>query len=406
MQGLDRVAKIKTRYGGRYVRAVDGLAEHGRRSWFYYVNGYLADQGSAEYRLRDGDVEWWDYRSWRDPLDDAVVVGAWPEPFRHGYGGERRKTVVVSFNRALGRRIAAARRGLGEPNGAGGCQRDRDRPETERPLLRGAAAARSRLAGALRPRGGVRVAAGGESGPGPLPVLGAVSPAPAAALLAGLVAAALLADRTISVAAITLLLLLVCLRAPAPRRRLYLVGAFFSGFGVFVVSPFVASIGSDVLWSGPTVPVLGQLDVTREELHLALFQGAAADRGRRSRSRSTRSCSTTTGWCRPRALRDGRCWRSRLRPGSCRRWSATPRACSSRCAGAGWRWRACADGRRLVSPLLAGSLERALNLAEAMEARGYGRPGGTRSPKPGWGARERLALALGVLAVVAGALWL
>ena len=106
MQGLDRVAQIKTRYGGRYVRAVDGLAEHGRRSWFYYVNGYLADQGSAEYRLRDGDVEWWDYRSWRDPLDDAVVVGAWPEPFRHGYGGERWKTVVVSSNGGLGKRIA------------------------------------------------------------------------------------------------------------------------------------------------------------------------------------------------------------------------------------------------------------------------------------------------------------
>ena len=32
---------------------------------------------------------------------------------------------------------------------------------------------------------------------------------------------------------------------------------------------------------------------------------------------------------------------------------------------------------RLLSPLLAGSLERGLNLAEAMEARGYGRPGAT-----------------------------
>ena len=85
-----------------------------------------------------------------------------------------------------------------------------------------------------------------------------MSPAPAAALLAGLVAAALLADRTISVAAIALLLLLVCLRAPAPRRRLYLVGAFVSGFGVFAVSPFVATIGSHVLWSGPTLPVLGR----------------------------------------------------------------------------------------------------------------------------------------------------
>jgi hypothetical protein len=111
LQGLDRVAEVKTRYGGRYVRAVDGVGEHGRRSWFYYVNGYLADQGSAEYRLRDGDVEWWDYRSWRDPLDDAVVVGAFPEPLLHGYGGKRRQTVVVSSNRGLAKRIARLVRG-------------------------------------------------------------------------------------------------------------------------------------------------------------------------------------------------------------------------------------------------------------------------------------------------------
>jgi hypothetical protein len=106
MQALQRVAKVKTRYGGRYVRSVDELAEQGRRSWFYYVNGYLADQGSAEYRLRDGDVEWWDYRLWRDPLDDAVVVGSFPEPLLHGFDGTLRKTVVVSFDRALGKRIA------------------------------------------------------------------------------------------------------------------------------------------------------------------------------------------------------------------------------------------------------------------------------------------------------------
>ena len=106
MQGLDRVAKVETRYGGRYVRSVDGLGEHGRTSWFYYVNGYLADQGAAEYRLHDGDVEWWDYRTWSDPAQDPVVVGAFPEPFRHGYGGKRRPVVVVSVDRALGRRLA------------------------------------------------------------------------------------------------------------------------------------------------------------------------------------------------------------------------------------------------------------------------------------------------------------
>ena len=45
---------------------------------------------------------------------------------------------------------------------------------------------------------------------------------------------------------------------------------------------------------------------------------------------------------------------------------------------------------RLLSPLLAGSLERALNLAEAMEARGYGRPGAHASAAAaGLEARDR-----------------
>jgi hypothetical protein len=108
MQALDRIAQIKTRYSGRYVQAINGIEGSiaARSDWFYFINGYEADRSAAEYRLRDGDVEWWDYRTWRDPLDDAVVVGAWPEPFVHGYGGKRRKTVVVSFSRPLGKRIA------------------------------------------------------------------------------------------------------------------------------------------------------------------------------------------------------------------------------------------------------------------------------------------------------------
>jgi Domain of unknown function (DUF4430) len=97
MQALDRMAEIKTRYSGRYVQSINGIegsiAE--RSDWFYFINGYEADRGAAEYRLRDGDVEWWDFRSWRTQMREPVVVGAFPEPFLHGYGGSRLPARVV-----------------------------------------------------------------------------------------------------------------------------------------------------------------------------------------------------------------------------------------------------------------------------------------------------------------------
>jgi hypothetical protein len=110
MQALDRVAKVETRFGGRYVRSVDGVREHGGLAWFFYVNGYLADRSAAEYRLRAGELAWWDFRSWRDPAQDPVVLGAFPQPFLNGYGGKRRPAVVVSSDpraRAVARRLHA-----------------------------------------------------------------------------------------------------------------------------------------------------------------------------------------------------------------------------------------------------------------------------------------------------------
>ena len=124
MLALERVAKVKTRYGGRYARSVDGLEEHGRHAWFYYVNGYLADRSAAEYRLRPGDLAWWDYRAWRDPAQDPVVIGAFPQPFLRGYDGERRPAIVVSSEpsrvQALARRLHArvASPGAALPSGA------------------------------------------------------------------------------------------------------------------------------------------------------------------------------------------------------------------------------------------------------------------------------------------------
>jgi len=232
-----------------------------------------------------------------------------------------------------------------------------------------------------------------------------VSPAPAALLLAALAAAALLADRIVSVAAIAVVLLIVCLRAPSGRRRLYLVGALGSGLAVFVLTPFVSSIGWHVIWSGPTVPVLGQLDITREELRLGLFQGLrltavalafAAYALLLDHDRLVQSVRFARRSVLAMALA------TRLVPTLERDAAGLVEALRGRGVEvSGVRGR----GRMLV-PLLAGSLERSLNLAEAMEARGYGRPGATRALRPGWGIAERAALVGAVVLVVIGAAWL
>jgi hypothetical protein len=107
MQALDRELDIDTRYGGRFVQAIEGV--HGdaskRRDWFWYVNGIEGDRSAAEYRLRPGDVEWWDYRSWKDQMSVPVVVGAFPEPFLHGYDGDVEPVTVVAHDKRLGRRF-------------------------------------------------------------------------------------------------------------------------------------------------------------------------------------------------------------------------------------------------------------------------------------------------------------
>ena len=232
-----------------------------------------------------------------------------------------------------------------------------------------------------------------------------MSPAPAALLLAGLAAAALLANRIVSVAAIAAVLLVACLRAPAGRRRLYLVGALGSGLAVFVVTPFVSQIGYHVLWSGPTIPVFGTLDVTREELRIGLFQGLrltavalafAAYALLLDHDRLVQAA----GFARRSVLAVALA--TRLVPTLERDASGLSEALRGRGVEVtGVRGRA-----TLLAPLLAGSLERALNLAEAMEARGYGRPGATRAPRPGWTPLDKAAVTLGAAAIAIGALWL
>lgn len=224
---------------------------------------------------------------------------------------------------------------------------------------------------------------------------------PAAALLGAGVVAALSATHTWSVALICLVLLLIALRSPAERRWPYLAGTLVSALFVFLLTPFVETIGTHELWVGPTVPVLGQLDVTREELRGALFQALRlAAVGLAFAVYALRvdhdRLLAASGWARRATL--AAALATRLVPLLER---------DVRSLRTGLRGRNVELGPvRLLSPLLAGSLERGLDLAEAMEARGYGRPGRTRAPRPPWGAVDYAALAAAAVLVVAGALWL
>jgi energy-coupling factor transport system permease protein len=171
------------------------------------------------------------------------------------------------------------------------------------------------------------------------------------------------------------------------------------------LTPFVEVIGTHVLWSGPTIPVVGTLDVTTEEIRngaesaarlAAVALAFAAYALLLDHDRLVAGVS----WARRSALAVALA--TRLVPTLERDAAGLVEALRGRGIDpAGVRGHA-----RLLSPLLAGSLERGLNLAEAMEARGYGRAGRTRAPQPSWSATDWAAVAAGVAVVVAGALWL
>jgi hypothetical protein len=97
MRLLQAHAKTTTRYGGKFVQSIDGVAgnsKDGRHDWFYFVNGVEAPTGAADRTLEPGDVVQWDYRRWDASPRVPAIVGAYPEPFLHGQQGKRYPTRV------------------------------------------------------------------------------------------------------------------------------------------------------------------------------------------------------------------------------------------------------------------------------------------------------------------------
>jgi Domain of unknown function (DUF4430) len=97
MRFLQAHARTTTRYGGKFVQSIGGLAGNssgGRHDWFYFVNGVEAPTGAADRTLAPGDVVQWDFRRWDATPRVPAIVGAFPEPFLHGQRGTRYPTRV------------------------------------------------------------------------------------------------------------------------------------------------------------------------------------------------------------------------------------------------------------------------------------------------------------------------
>lgn len=105
IQTVERKLNVTTRYGGRYVQSIDGVAGSlgAQRDWFYFVDGVEGDRSAAEVRLHPGDVLWWDYRHWTPATEEIpAVAGAYPHPF---LGHETRVAGDPSIARAIARQV-------------------------------------------------------------------------------------------------------------------------------------------------------------------------------------------------------------------------------------------------------------------------------------------------------------
>ncbi len=113
MRALERSFDVRTRYGGGFVQAIDGVSggSKGARplDWFFYVNGIEAPKGAASTRVHNGDVIWWDHHDWGATHRVPAVVGAFPEPFRHGADGRRLPARVDCAPSSSGACAAVAR---------------------------------------------------------------------------------------------------------------------------------------------------------------------------------------------------------------------------------------------------------------------------------------------------------
>jgi len=189
------------------------------------------------------------------------------------------------------------------------------------------------------------------------------------------------------------------LTAAGPPRRIYAAFAILTGLTVFLLEPFVAVQGLTTLWRGPDIPIL-DTQITTEELAYGAVAGLRIAATALAAGAFVRLADSDLLL---RAV-------ARVAPRSAMIASLTTQmlpALERDAAGVlvAARTRAAAVSRpgtaaRLTGPLVGMSLERALAVAEAMEARGYAGPTRSAAPVRGLSARERVLTLLGTAALV------
>ena len=188
----------------------------------------------------------------------------------------------------------------------------------------------------------------------------------------------------------------------------YLTYGALAGLGIMIVNPLVSRAGASVLWTGPTLPLVGPFTVSAEAIVygvgmgmrllcvVAVFALYSTVVDPDALYRLLAPFSEATALVVAMSIR--------LFPTTARdamRIMDAQRSRGLQLDSGSWMGRVAARGP-VMDALLMTSLERAMGVAEALEARGYGRAGRTRLPAAGFGPRDRTLGALAIAVLVAG----
>ncbi len=189
--------------------------------------------------------------------------------------------------------------------------------------------------------------------------------------------------------------------AAPPPHRLMLRIALVSGLFIAILNPFVAVEGDHVLFAGPSFFLI-DFEITSEEVLYGLVAGARLATAILATSAFLRLADPD----RTQALASRIVPRSALTVALAARLAPTLRRDAAglretlqlRGLGpANGRRAAIRQGSLLIEPLIASSLERGVDISEAMVARGYGGTHLTRLPETPLRPSEQVGLACGAL---------